>query len=203
MRRTAGARNASSGPADAALLDQFVVAGATGGYLHDEKFPRRSFATPKTASGRKWSLRRPPDPLLHPASRLRRRPRAQPHAVRVADDSHQPRDHRRRAQAGVGEVRRVPARRRVRRRHGRRLRRPRRRRHPDRRNLRHHQLVAVVQRRNRRALRRPRARDVRRHPDRLRAFRSASPSAAAAPSSRRRPRWGAARCSRAPAWRRS
>ncbi len=78
--------------------------------------------------------------------RLSRRPRAEPHAVRAADDPDQPRDHRGR-RAGRAERRRgfllgatYGAR------HGGRLRRARSHRHSHRRHVRHDQLVALVQR---------------------------------------------------------
>ena len=101
-----------------------------------------------------------------PAHRAPGRAGAEPHAVRPADDSDQPGDHRRR-RPGLVAAAGVPSRPHLRRRHGLRLRRPR----PDRRahgqHLRHDQRVPVVQPRHRVAVRRAGARDVRRVRDRL------------------------------------
>ena len=105
---------------------------------------------------------RGPRTARDPADRVPRRPRAEPDAVRAADDSDQPRDHRRRHAGRIARPR-LPARRRLRRRDGRRLRRARPDRDPDGRHVRHDQRVAVVQPRHRRAVRRARAGDVRRH----------------------------------------
>ena len=95
------------------------------------------------------------------ADRVSRRPGAESDAVRAADDSDQPRDHRRRHAGRVARPR-LPARLRVRRRDGARLRRPRAGRHSHGRHLRHDQLVAVVQPRHRGPVRRARPGDVRR-----------------------------------------
>ena len=90
---------------------------------------------------------------------------------------------------------RVRARHRLRRGHGRRVRRARRRRDPHRRHLRHHQLVALVQRRDCAGLRRAGAGDVRRVHDRLLALlrRRSAPAAAAAARWRWRSGWARSR----------
>ena len=85
----------------------------------------------------------------HPAARPPRRPRAEPDAVRAADDSDQPRDHRRR-RAGRLARRGASCSARLRRGDGARLRRARPDRHPHGGHVRHHQRVAVVQPRDRR-----------------------------------------------------
>ena len=177
--------------------------GTTGGYLGTRRVPA---VHPQRGNRREGARAvRRPRAAGDPADRVPRRPGAEPDAVRAADDSDQPGDHRRR-RAGRLARPRLPARRRVRRGDGARLRRPRPRRHPHGRHLRHDQRVAVVQPRHRRAVRRARPGDVRRHRDRL------LPLLERIPRRRRQPRhaccWRSAwarsrRCSPARAWRRS
>ena len=86
--------------------------GTTGGYLgtdefldvHPQRRERREGARPV----------RGPRAARDSAARLPRRPGAEPHAVRPADDSDQPRDHRRRRAGRIARPR-LPARRGVRR----------------------------------------------------------------------------------------
>ena len=101
---------------------------------------------------RREGLVRGPRAARHPLHRLRRRPGAEPDAVRAADDPDQPGDHRRRRPGGIAAPR-LPARRDVRRRDGGGLRRARPDRHPHGRHVRHHQLLALVQPRHRHPLR--------------------------------------------------
>ena len=101
-----------------------------------------------------------------PAARPRRRARAEPHAVRAADDSDQPGHHRRRLQGRVPRAG-LPARRRVRRGDGVRLRRARPGRHSHSGDVWNDQRVSVVQSGHRAAVRRAGARDVRPDCDRL------------------------------------
>ena len=81
---------------------------------HDRRLPRhlRLHDLHRQRRGRRHRARavRRPRPAGHPAARAPRRSGAQPHAVRAADDSHQPRHHRR-GRAGRLPSARLPARR--------------------------------------------------------------------------------------------
>ena len=123
-----------------------------------------SSRTPKPASSRRGCSKA--RGRRDPADRVPWRPGAEPHALRAADDSDQPRHHRRR-RAGRLSPARLPPRPHLRRRDGLRLRRARGHRRADRQHVRHHQRVAVVQPWHCGAVRRAVAGDVRRVRDRL------------------------------------
>ena len=89
-------------------LDDFTVLGTTGGYLSDRRFPA---VHPQRRNRREGARAvRGPRAAGDSADRVPRRPGAEPHAVRAADDSDQPRDHRRRRAGRVAQPR-LPARR--------------------------------------------------------------------------------------------
>ena len=153
-------------PALEAALDEFdVLSGPEfGGYLGQDDFLK--FVRNAENGVRERGLFEGRGPLAILLLVLRRRPRAEPDAVRAADDSDQPGHHRRRL-AGPGRAAGASCSAGVRRGDGVRLRRARPRRHPDRGHVRNDQLVAVVQSGDRAAVRRAGARDVRPDDDRL------------------------------------
>ena len=88
-------------------LETFTVVATTGGYLGTG---RLHDVHPNAEAGRdRARALRGPRPAGHPAARAPRRTGAQPHAVRAADDSDQPRHHRRRRAGRIAPAR-VPAR---------------------------------------------------------------------------------------------
>ena len=176
------------------------AAGAVHGRRNHRRLPERG-AVPRVHPARRVGrgragMVRGTRPVGHPGPHPHRRTRAEPDAVRAADDPDQSGDHR------GGRPRRLAAARllagkRLRPGHGAGVRRARARGDPDRRDLRHDQRLALVQPRHRTAVRRADAGDVRRRHDRLLALPE--------PLRRRGPPGGARSCWRSAwaAWRRS
>ena len=103
-------------------LAEFDILGTKAGYIPSAEFIK--FTEDTTAGIKEKDLFAGRGPLAILLIVLRRRSRAEPHAVRAADDPDQPGDHRRR-HAGVVTPARLPARLRLRPRHGAGLRRAR------------------------------------------------------------------------------